>query len=170
MDQNQSGLGSQVLEVLIAELRKMKARADKAMGQLTTDEQFRVTLDPESNSISVLIRHVAGNMRSRWTDFLTSDGEKPTRNRDGEFESATAGRAELLHEWESGWSCALAALQALKPTDLEQIVRIAGKDMTGLQAVIRAFEHYAGHVGQIVLLAKHLAGDRWQTLSVPKKR
>jgi hypothetical protein len=169
MHQDQE-LGSHVLETLLAELGKMKARADKAMGQLATDQQFHATFDPDSNSIAVLIRHVAGNMQSRWTDFLTADGEKPSRNRDGEFEPTPLGRSELLQQWEAGWSCALAALHALTPADLQQTIRIAGKEMTAFQAIIRAFEHYAGHVGQIVLLAKHLTGDRWQTLSVAKKR
>ncbi len=167
---NQSGLGNHVLEVIIAELGKMKARADKALTQLNAEDQFHATLDPELNSIAVLIRHIAGNMRSRWTDFLTSDGEKPTRNRDGEFAATRLTRTELLQQWESGWACAFAALKALTPTDLEAKVRIAGNELTAFQAIVRAFEHYAGHVGQIVLLAKHLAGDRWQTLSVPKKR
>ncbi len=167
---DQSGLGNHILEVMVAELGKMKARADKALNQLNADGQFHTALNAESNSIAVLVRHIAGNMRSRWTDFLTTDGEKPTRNRDGEFAATKLTRTELLQQWESGWACAFAALKALKPADLEAKVRIAGTELTALQAVVRAFEHYAGHVGQIVLLAKHLAGDRWQTLSVPKKR
>jgi hypothetical protein len=163
-------VGAHLLEVLIAELGKMKARADKAMGQLTADQQFHATLDPDSNSIAIIVRHLAGNMRSRWTDFLTTDGEKPSRNRDGEFEPTALTRAALLQEWEAGWSCLFAALQSLPPAAFAQKVRIAGKEMTALEAIVRAFEHYAGHVGQIVLLAKHLAGPHWQTLSVPKKR
>ena len=163
-------VGAHLLETLIAELGKMKARADKAMGQLSADAVFHATLDPESNSIAVIVRHLAGNMRSRWTDFLTSDGEKPTRKRDNEFEPTALTRAALLKEWEAGWSCLFAAMQALTPAALSQTVRIAGKEMTALEAIVRAFEHYAGHVGQIVLLSKHLAGTRWQTLSVPKKR
>ncbi len=163
-------VNAHLLETLIAEFGKMKARADKAMGQLSADQPFHATLDPESNSLAVIVRHLAGNMRSRWTDFLTSDGEKPTRNRDGEFEPTTLTRAALLKEWEDGWACLFAALRGLTPAAFSQTVRIAGKEMTALEAILRAFEHTAGHVGQIVLLSKHLAGAHWQTLSVPKKR
>ena len=163
-------IGRHFLDTMIAELAKMKTRGDKALGQLVADQQFHRTLDPESNSIAIMIRHLAGNMRSRWTDFLTADGEKPSRNRAGEFEPAGQSRAELVQEWEAGWSCTLAALQVLAPAHLQQAVRIAGKEMTALEAIIRQFEHYAGHVGQIVFLAKHLTGERWQTLSVPRKR
>jgi hypothetical protein len=163
-------IGRHFLDTAITELGKMKRRGDKALGQLVADQQCHRTLDPESNSIAIMICHLAGNMRSRWTDFLTTDGEKPSRNRDGEFEPTGQSRAELMQEWEAGWSCTLAALQALVPDQLQQTVRIAGKEMTVLEAIVRQFEHYAGHVGQIVFLAKHLTGERWQTLSVPRRR
>lgn len=160
-----------VLESLTAELRRHKERAEKAMAQVQDDASLHATLDPESNSIAILVRHLSGNMLSRWTDFLTSDGEKPTRDRDGEFTpTAHMGRAELLAEWERGWACLFQALAALGPEDLGRTVTIRGKSLTAAEAVVQQFSHYAAHAGQIVFLAKHLTGEGWQTLSVPRKK
>jgi uncharacterized damage-inducible protein DinB len=145
-----------------------KKLVERAIDQVS-DEQLVVTLDHEGNSIATIVKHMAGNMRSRWTDFLTADGEKPDRNRDSEFEEPPATRAELLGLWEAGWSCLFSALQPLTDADLIRTVTIRGEKHSVMQAINRQLAHYPHHVGQIVLLAKHFAGDRWQTLSVPRK-
>lgn len=148
--------------------RALKQEADAAVAQLG-DEQLWATLDAESNSVGVIMRHVAGNLRSRWTDFLAADGEKPDRDRDGEFERpADASRAALLRDWEDGWRCAATALNALVPADLPRTVTIRGEPHTVLRAIERNVRHCASHVGQIVYLAKHLCGAEWRTLSIPR--
>src|SRR5262249_9418054 len=126
-------------------------------------------LDSESNSICVLVRHMAGNMHSRWTDFLTTDGEKPTRKRDEEFnQEITLTREQALAEWESGWTVLLRAVDSLTPADLQHVVSIRGEKMTAFEAMTRALVHAAQHVGQITMLAKHCCGEHWQTLSIPR--
>ena len=145
-----------------------KKLAERAMDQLT-DEQLFLTLDGEANSVAIIVKHMAGNMRSRWTDFLTTDGEKPDRNRDSEFEEPPATREALLATWEAGWSCLFYAIQPLTEADLTRTITIRGEAHSVMQAINRQLAHYPHHVGQIVLLAKHFAGDRWQTLSVPRK-
>jgi hypothetical protein len=158
------------LDESLSQFKKLKSQADKALAQ-TRDQDLFATLDDGSNSIAIVMKHMAGNMRSRWTDFLTTDGEKPDRDRDSEFEiSGADSRAKLLAVWEDGWSRVFAAIGALGPDDLEKTVHIRGEAHTVLQAVSRQATHYAAHVGQIVLLAKHLAGSRWQTLSIPRRR
>jgi hypothetical protein len=152
------------------QLRKLKAQADKAIAQVD-DTQFFATLDPDANSIALIVKHVAGNMRSRWTDFLTSDGEKPDRQRDTEFERETGDtRAALMERWDAGWNLLLNTLSSLKPPDLGKTVTIRAEPHTVVQAINRQLSHYSVHVGQIVLLAKHYAGPRWQTLSIPKRK
>ena len=149
---------------------KLKEQAENAAVQVT-DEHLHHVLDPESNSIAIIMRHMAGNLRSRFTDFLTTDGEKPDRNRDGEFElERPLGRGEIIADWERGWRALFAALDALGPGDLLRDVYIRGERHSVLQALQRQLTHHAGHVGQIVLLAKHLAGPRWRTLSIPRRR
>jgi hypothetical protein len=161
-------LGRQYLDDAIRELHKYKAFAERAAAQVEDEAWFR-TLDPEGNSIALVMKHMTGNMRSRWTDFLTTDGEKPDRNRDSEFETEDSDTAASIRErWEDGWARVFAALEALEPEDLGRIVTIRGESHTVLQAITRQLTHYASHVGQIVFLAKHLAGDRWQTLSIPR--
>jgi hypothetical protein len=145
-----------------------KKLGERAMDQVT-DEQLFVTLDGEGNSIAIIIKHMAGNMRSRWTDFLTTDGEKPDRNRDSEFEEPPATRAALLAMWEAGWAYVFSALQPLTESDLSRTVTIRGEKHSVMQAINRQLAHYPHHVGQIVLLAKHFAGDRWTSLSIPRK-
>jgi hypothetical protein len=145
-----------------------KKLGERAMDQLT-DSQLFTALDGEANSIAIIVKHVSGNMLSRWTDFLTTDGEKPTRNRDGEFEAPPATRAELLATWEAGWACLFSALEPLTDADLTRTVTIRGEAHSVMQAINRQLAHYPHHVGQIVLLAKHFTGDRWQSLSVPRK-
>jgi len=145
-----------------------KKLAERAMDQVDDADLF-TTLDPEANSIAIIVKHMVGNMRSRWTDFLTSDGEKPNRNRDGEFEAPPATRAELLAIWESGWASVFDALRPLTDADLTRTVTIRGEAHSVMQAINRQLAHYPHHVGQIVLLAKHFSSDRWQSLSVPRK-
>jgi Protein of unknown function (DUF1572) len=149
-------------------LRGHKRLADGAIVQLN-DEQFFATPDPESNSVAIIVKHLAGNMRSRFTDFLTSDGEKPDRNRDSEFVmDDDAPREKVLNAWEQGWQLVFETLNSLQPEDLERTVTIRGEPHSVLQAINRQVAHYAYHVGQIVFLAKHWKGAQWKTLSVPK--
>jgi hypothetical protein len=156
------------LEDAILQLRKYKALADGALAQVEDGDLFRA-IDPESNSIAIIMKHISGNMRSRWRDFLTSDGEKPDRNRDGEFEVESADTKErVLERWEAGWKLLFDALAPLTPADLLREVRIRGEAHTVLQAIGRQMTHYASHVGQIVFLARHFAGSRWKSLSIPK--
>ena len=150
------------------QMRGHKRMGEGAMAQLR-DEDFFVTLDPESNSVAILVKHLAGNMRSRFTDFLTSDGEKPNRFRDREFEVTTATtRADVMRWWEEGWACVVGAIDALKPEDVMRTVTIRNEPHTVLQAINRQIAHYAQHIGQIVFLAKHLRSTDWKTLSIPR--
>lgn len=150
------------------QLMKDKKLADRAIAQVS-DEQLLAAIDPESNSIAVVMKHVAGNMRSRWTDFLTADGEKPDRHRDQEFELAGSDtRESLLERWEDGWRLTLETIDALGWQDLEKTVTIRGEPHTVVEAINRQVAHYAYHVGQIVFLARHFAGTAWQSLSIPK--
>jgi hypothetical protein len=153
----------------LAVFRQYKQLAERAMQQVTDDQLFAV-LDPESNSIAIVVKHMAGNMRSRWTDFLTSDGEKPSRNRDSEFADAPATRNDLLAGWEDGWRCLFSAIEPLTDADLGRTVTVRGEAHSVMQAINRQLAHYSHHVGQIVLLAKHFVGDHWQSLSVPRNR
>ncbi len=150
------------------QFRGHKRLGEGALAQLT-DEQLFVTLDPESNSVAIVIKHLAGNMRSRFTDFLTADGEKPDRHRDQEFElTASTTRAEVMQWWEQGWACVFAALESLTPDDVMRTVYIRQEPHTVLQALNRQVAHYAYHVGQIVFLAKHFRSAEWKSLSVPR--
>jgi len=158
------------LQNAINEYRLLKRQGERAIEQLNDEEMF-VTIDPESNSIAIIVKHLAGNMRSRWVDFLTSDGEKPDRNRDREFViDDSTGRAEVMQWWEQGWDYVFAALEALNPDDMMRTVMIRGEAHSVIQAIERQMTHYAAHVGQIVFLAKHLKSSDWKTLSVPRKR
>lgn len=156
------------LDEVRRQLRGHKRLGEGAIAQLQDAELF-VELDPESNSVAILVKHLAGNMRSRFTDFLTTDGEKPDRHRDWEFElAANTTRDEVMRWWEQGWGCVLAALDSLTPEALLRTVHIREEPLTVLQALNRALAHYAFHVGQIVFLAKHLRSREWKTLSVPR--
>src|SRR5713101_2159307 len=150
-------------------LEQYKAMAERAMAQVT-DEQLTATLDPESNSIALIVKHLAGNMRSRWTDFLTTDGEKPDRDRDSEFEHPPATRAELMQRWESGWRHVFNAIEPLTESDLTRIVQIGGKNLSVMEAITRALAHYASHIGQIIFIAKHYQSDNWKSLSIPRRK
>lgn len=158
----------QYLEETRRQFRAYKRLAEGALAQLQDEELF-VTLDAEANSVAVIMKHIAGNMRSRFTDFLTTDGEKPDRNRDQEFEIHSGiTRAELMRWWEEGWKQVFAAVDALKPGDVMSTVTIRGEAHTVLQALNRQLAHYAYHVGQIVFLAKHFRAKEWKSLSVPR--
>ena len=153
----------------VAIFRQYKKLAEAALAQVS-DEQLQTTLDPESNSLAIIVKHMAGNMRSRWTDFLTTDGEKPDRNRDSEFEQPPVNRAELMRIWEDGWSRLFAAIEPLADADLGRTVTIRGEAHYVMQAIHRQVAHYAYHCGQIVFLAKHLQSENWKCLSVPRKK
>lgn len=163
-------IGRHYLADIVRQLEKLRRLAEDAMRQVS-DGQFFFAPDPESNSIALILKHVAGNMRSRWRDFLTTDGEKPDRHRDREFElEATDTRAALMARWEEGWSAALSTIRSLGPDDLSKTVTLRGEPHTVLEAINRQVPHYAYHVGQIVYLAKQLAGTSWRTLSIPRGR
>ena len=149
--------------------RYYKKLAERAIAQCP-DEALFTTLDAESNSIAIIVKHMAGNMRSRWTDFLTSDGEKPDRNRDLEFEAPPTTRAVLMETWERGWKHLFGALEPLSDADLTRTITIRTEPHSVMQAINRQVAHYSYHVGQIVYLARHLAGDKWQTLTIPKRK
>ena len=153
----------------LAVFRQYKRLAERAMEQVADADLF-IELDPQTNSIAIVVKHIAGNMRSRWTRFLTTDGEKPDRNRDSEFEAPPQTRAELLDIWEQGWACLFAALEPLTETDLSRTVYIRGEAHSVMQAINRQVAHYQYHVGQIVLLSRHFAGDRWQSLTIPRRQ
>jgi uncharacterized damage-inducible protein DinB len=161
-------LAAHYLEEARRQFRGHKRLAEGAFAQLRDDEFF-ITIDAEANSIATLVKHIAGNARSRFVDFLTTDGEKPDRHRDQEFElSEKTTRADVMRWWEDGWGIVLSALEPLKPEDVERTVTIRGQPHTVLQAINRQIAHYAYHVGQIVFLAKHLRSRDWKSLSVPK--
>ena len=156
------------LEEALRQMRGHKRMGEAAMSQLR-DEEFFIALDPEANSVAILVKHLAGNMRSRFTDFLTSDGEKPDRFRDQEFELTPATtRADVMKWWEEGWARVITAIEPLKPEDVMRTVTIRGEPHTVLQAVNRQIAHYAQHIGQIVFLAKHFRSSEWKTLSIPR--
>ena len=152
-----------------ATLRRHKTLSDQALARVT-DAQFFAVLDAESNSLAVMVKHMAGNLLSRWTDLLTTDGEKPDRDRDSEFEIAPSdSRTGLMERWEAGWACAFRSLEALTPADLDRTIHIRGEPHTLVQAINRQIAHAAYHAGQIVFLAKHLQSDTWQSLSIPRR-
>ena len=155
------------LEDSLSLFRHYKKTAEAAMEQVT-DEQLVAVLDPEMNCIAAIVRHMAGNMRSRWTDFLTSDGEKPDRDRDSEFAEPPSGRKDLMQHWESGWNCVFSALEPLCPADLNRTVTIRSEAHSVMQAINRQIAHYSYHCGQIVFLAKHFQHSRWKSLSTPR--
>jgi len=157
------------IEDVLALFRFYKKMGEGAIEQVT-DEQLFATLDEEMNSIAIMVKHMTGNMRSRWTDFLTSDGEKPDRNRDMEFVAPPASRADLMAQWNAGWDLVFRALEPLSDADLERKVTIRGEPHSVMQAINRQIAHYAYHSGQIVFLAKHLKAGDWKSLSVPRNR
>jgi hypothetical protein len=162
--------GSLYLNDIARTLRYYKSLGDRAIAQVQ-DADLHTLLDADSNSIAILMKHLAGNLRSRFTDFLTTDGEKPDRNRDGEFEMPDVmSRLELLDAWDKSWAIAITAIEALTPEDLTRTVYIRGEASLALQTINRLTAHAAYHVGQIVFLAKHFASGNWHTLTIPKRQ
>ena len=174
-----TNLGSEVDVMTVAQaylddvrdqFRKLKTLAEGALAQ-ASDEDLHVKLDEEANSIAIVMRHMAGNLRSRFTDFLTTDGEKPDRNRDGEFElEQPLTRSQVMADWESGWARLFATLDTLTADDLLRDVYIRGERHSVIQAIDRQMTHHAYHVGQIVILVKHLRSSEWKTLTIPRRR
>ncbi len=160
-------LAEHYLKDALTVFRNLKRMAERAAAQLS-DEEFFHAIDAESNSVALIMKHMAGNMRSRWTDFLTSDGEKPDRHRDSEFLLEGEDRRAVEERWEAGWRCVFGALEPLKPEDLLRTITIRGEPHTVVMAINRQLSHYGQHTGQIVFLAKHLKSDAWQTLSIPR--
>ena len=158
------------VQLVTREFARLKSLAEVAMAQLS-DEQFFAVPSPGDNSIAIIVKHVGGNLISRWTDFLTTDGEKPGRDRDREFRiDRDDDRGRLMQVWSRGWTTLFNALEPLKDVDMSRVVLIRGESMTALQAVNRQLTHYAYHVGQIVYVAKHHRGEEWRSLSIPPGR
>jgi hypothetical protein len=162
-----ASLGTIFLESAIAVFEKHKHWADQAIEQLS-DENLHRPLDENSNSVAVIMKHVAGNLMSRWTDCLTTDGEKPWRNRDQEFLDDFTNRQEVLAFWEQGWRCLFASLGSLSPEDLLKTITVRGEPHSVLLAIERSLAHCSYHVGQILMLARHWSGDEWRTITIPR--
>ncbi|MFL6332665.1 MAG: DUF1572 family protein [Pyrinomonadaceae bacterium] len=160
-------LAEHYLKDAVRVFRGQKKLADGAIAQVSDEEFFR-TIDAESNSIALIMKHMAGNMRSRWTDFLTSDGEKPDRHRDSEFVVEGEDRRALEERWEAGWRTVFDALESLRPEEIDRAVTIRGEPHTVVEAINRQLSHYGQHTGQIVFLAKHLKSSDWKTLSIAR--
>ena len=162
------GIAEHYLGEAKRQMRGQKRHAEGAMAQLD-DKDFFAAIDGEANAVAILAKHIAGNARSRFTEFLTTDGEKPDRYRDREFElPAGATRSDVMREWEEGWARVFAALDSLQPEDVMRTVTIRGEPHTALQAINRQIAHYSMHIGQIVFLAKHLRSSEWKTLSIAR--
>jgi hypothetical protein len=153
----------------LSSFRNYKKLAERAIDQVS-DEEFFATIDEEANSIALIVKHIAGNLRSRWSDFLTTDGEKPDRNRDTEFEVIQDTRESLMKFWEDGWKILFGSVESLTPDDFSRTVTIRGEPHTVIEAINRQLTHYAYHIGQIVFLAKHFRSAEWKTLSIAKHR
>jgi hypothetical protein len=160
-------IGAEFLSATIDAFQANKRLAERAVEQVP-DDKLRVALDPNTNSIAVIMKHVAGNLASRWTDFLTTDGEKPSRNRDNEFVDRFGSRAEILEAWERGWACLLTTLNGLKPDELQKTVTIRGEPHSVPLAMARSLGHTCYHIGQIVQVARVHAGERWNTLTIAR--
>jgi hypothetical protein len=161
-------LGTTMIEDTLLTFRRQKELAERALSQVDDQDFFR-TIDAESNSIAIIVKHVGGNLKSRWTDFLTTDGEKPERDRDGEFLVADeTNRRAIMGIWEAGWAALFNSFSLLRPADLLATVHVRGESLTAVAAMHRSVAHIAQHIGQIVLLAKHYRATDWKTLSIPR--
>ena len=169
MKELKNNVSSEYLRVVEEIFKRYKSLGDKTFEQLD-DEDFYYRTDEDSNSISILIQHIGGNLKSRFTNFLTSDGEKPNRERDEEFEEQNLTREKLLKKWEDGWNIFFKTFESLKESDLTKVVTIRNEPHSVIEALDRASAHYAYHVGQIVMLAKEIKKSEWKTLSIPKKK
>ena len=164
-------LASVYLRSIIRAYNMYKDLGERALGQVSSDDELNHQIDAESNSIAIIVKHVSGNLHSRFRDFLTTDGEKPDRNRDGEFEADhPTSRNELLDSWNAGFKVALESIESLKPEDLDRTVAIRGEELLVVEALNRSVTHIAYHTGQLVYLARHFASAGWQPLSIPKGR
>ena len=161
-------IATEFVSAIINAFEANKRLADRAVAQVP-DDRLQIALDANTNSIAAIMKHIAGNLLSRWTDFLTTDGEKTDRNRDSEFEAPPQTHAQVLELWEQGWQCLFTAIEPLTDADLARTVFIRGEAHSVTQAINRQVAHYQYHIGQIVLLARHFAGDRWQSLTIPRK-
>ena len=159
--------GNAYLQDVRGRFEELRRACDRSLAQVPP-ERWAFRLDPESNSLDTLVLHLSGNMRSRWTGFLATDGEKPDRDRDGEFEDTALTHEQLVARWEHGWSCLFGALDGLRDEDLARTITIRSQPLTVLEAIQRQLAHYGQHTGQVVMLAKHLAGPAWNTLSIPR--
>jgi uncharacterized damage-inducible protein DinB len=158
------------LDDSVARFKEMKGLAEKAIAQISDEDFLRIVVD-ESNSVATIVKHIAGNLRSRWTEFLTTDGEKPDRNRESEFESESEDtRNNLMKKWEASWKILFDTLNSLKESDLTKVVTIRGQEHKVVEAINRQLTHYGYHVGQIVFLSKFYASSNWQSLSIPRQR
>jgi hypothetical protein len=166
MVQTQSDLHAATMAAFEVELRRYKRTAERAFEQLA-DQDFLFRLNENQNSIWVIIKHMAGNMHSRWTDFLATDGEKPNRHRDNEFVEDVVPHSHIMKIWEEGWACVFHAMAQLKEGDLLRTITIRGEPMTAVSAITRQIAHYAHHIGQIILIAKHIKGHNWKWLTIP---
>ena len=166
MSDQPSNAGDAALEAFAAEFRRYKTNAERVFEQLS-DEQFFLRLNDDQNSVYVIVKHMTGNMRSRFTDFMTSDGEKPDRDRDREFVEEVVPREKIMEMWERGWACVFAALAAMKGGDLSRTVTVRLEEMSAASAIARQVAHYAYHVGQITLLGKHFKGKDWKYVTIP---
>jgi len=155
------------LESAVKQFNYYKSLADKTFEQLT-ERELLWQMSPDANSISIIVKHMVGNMLSRWTNFLTEDGEKEWRNRDSEFEDAYKTREDLLKAWEIGWNCLFSALEKLTPEDLDKTIYIRNQPQSALDAINRQLAHYPYHIGQIVYLGTLIKGSEWKSLSIPK--
>jgi uncharacterized protein DUF1572 len=164
-------LGTAYLRAALRGYRMYKELGERAIAQVGSDRDLHRQIDPDSNSIAIIVKHIAGNLRSRFRDFLTTDGEKPDRNRDAEFEiEGPVSREDVLRWWNDGWAVALQTIESLTPGDLERTIRIRGEELLVVEALNRSVTHTAYHVGQIVYVARHLASPDWKSLSIPKGR
>src|ERR1041385_2308611 len=166
-EQNVNDLASQYLDEAMRQFRGHKRLTEGALSQLK-DEEIFMTLDAEANSVAIIVKHLAGNMRSRFVDFLSSDGEKPDRNRDMEFEAPPTTRTEVMQLWETGWEYVFSALMPLSDADLIRTVLIRTEPHSVMQAISRQIAHYCSHIGQIIFLAKHFAGDQWKAVTISR--
>ncbi|MCL5677164.1 MAG: DUF1572 domain-containing protein [Firmicutes bacterium] len=169
MTTSSASVGAEYLKAVGERFSEMKGQAERAIAQLSDDQLFWAP-DPESNSIAIIIKHLSGNMLSRWTDFFTTDGEKPNRQRDEEFESPAPTRAEVMAVWKTGWDRFLTTLDQIGEADLLRTVTIRNQPHSAIQAIERQMFHYSYHVGQIVYIAKALKSADWQTLTIPRRR
>lgn len=167
MTTEKNDVSKAMVDGAIASFRSNKGWADKAIAQLS-DDTLHVALDPNTNNVAVIMKHVAGNLLSRWTDFLTTDGEKPWRNRDDEFADTFGTRDELIAYWDSGWQRMFDSVSSLSSGDLAKTVTIRGEPHSVPLAIQRSLAHCAYHVGQIMLIARILAGDHWTTITIPR--